>query len=81
MTAFVAWILFPVVLGLLSLGYGVLFEFLIGGAAPAGPMMPVGLAVVVIVAEMVTKSSSLANLETPLIVVLAIAGDPPATVA
>lgn len=74
MTVFVAWVLFPVVLGLLALGCGLLLESLSGVKLPGGLHMPVGIALIIVIGEILTKSSSLANATTPVIVVLALVG-------
>ncbi len=74
MTQFVAWVLFPLVLGLLSLGCGLLLQAASGVGLPEGLHMPAGLAVIIVVGEILTKSSGLARATTPVIVVLAVVG-------
>ena len=74
MTQLVCWVLFPLVLALLSLGCGLLLERASGLKLPEGLLLPVGLAVIVVVAEITTKSSATATATTPLVVVLALAG-------
>jgi hypothetical protein len=78
MTAFVAWILFPVVLGLLAMGCGLLLQSASGIKFPPGLHMPAGLALIIVVAEVLTKSnlwgSWSAPLTTPVVVILAILG-------
>jgi hypothetical protein len=74
MTQFISWVMFPVVLALLSLGCGLLLERASGVKLPGALLLPVGLALIVVVAEITTKSSATANLTTPLVVLLAIVG-------
>jgi hypothetical protein len=74
MTLFVAWILFPVVLGLLSLGCGLLLQAATGVKLADGLLMPAGIVVIILVAEVLTKSSTLAPATTPVIIVLAVVG-------
>jgi hypothetical protein len=73
-TQFTCWVLFPLVLALLALGCGLLLEWTAGLKLPPGLRLPVGLAGIVVVAEITTKSSATANLTTPLVMVLALAG-------
>ena len=74
MTIFVAWILFPIVLGLLALGCGLLLQAATGIKLAEGLLMPTGIAVIILVAEILTKASWLAPATTPIIVVLAVIG-------
>jgi hypothetical protein len=74
MTLFVSWILFPVVLALLALGCGLLLQAAAGVKLAEGLLMPTGIAVIIVVAEVLTKSSTLAPATTPVIVVLAVIG-------
>src|SRR5579864_1153400 len=74
MTQFVAWVVFPLVLGLLSLGCGLLLQAASGTTLPPGLHMPVGLGVIIVVGEILTKSSTLAPASTPVVVGLAVIG-------
>lgn len=74
MTQLVCWVLFPLVLALLSLGCGLLLERASGLKLPEGLLLPAGLAVIVVVAEITTKSSATATATTALVVALALAG-------
>jgi hypothetical protein len=74
MTQFVSWILFPLVLALLALGCGLLLERASGLQLSEGLLMPTGLAVIIVAAEITTKSSATATLTTPLVVLLALIG-------
>jgi hypothetical protein len=70
----VPWLIFPIVLGLLSLGWGCLVAVLarirIGGAL----LLPTGLAAIVVVAQFATLWDSTSDLATPVVVGGAIAG-------
>ena len=69
-----AWIVFPLVALVLSLGCGLLLELLSGRCLPGALVAPAGFAVVVVAASLTTASSSTAQLTTPLLVALAVAG-------
>jgi hypothetical protein len=74
MTLFVCWIVFPIVLGFLALGAGLLVEAL-SGTRLAGPLLPpVGLALIVVVAGLATLSDATAELATPAAVAVSVAG-------
>jgi hypothetical protein len=74
MTLLVAWVLFPLVLALLSLGCGLL----LGRAAdlPLSPaaLLPAGFAVIVVVGAFAMLSGATARLAAPAVVTLAVAG-------
>jgi hypothetical protein len=70
----VPWIVFPLVLGLLSLGCGLLLERVAGIQLPRGLLLPVGYALMVVVGVLVTTNDTTARLTAPLIVSLAVAG-------
>ncbi len=74
MTAVLSWVAFPVVLGLIALGCGLLLQWAAGRPLPEGLLLPIGLALVVVVAEITTKSGSTAKLTTPLVLALAAIG-------
>jgi hypothetical protein len=74
MTFFVAWIVFPVVLGLLSLGCGLLLEQAAGLELPGALLLPLGFVVVSLATELAHLSDRTAGLAAPLVVALAVAG-------
>jgi hypothetical protein len=74
MTELVCWVVFPLVLALLSLGCGLLLERAAGVRLPEALLLPAGLAVVIVAAEITTKASATAKLTVPLVVVLAVVG-------
>jgi hypothetical protein len=74
MTLPVPWLLFPAVLALLSLGSGLLLEWLSGLKLPGALRMPAGLAAVIVVAQFTTMASRTAVLTVPLVVTVAVAG-------
>src|SRR3954454_11945911 len=71
---FVAWIVFPLVMCVLAVGCGLLMEIVPGFELPAGLLLPVGRAVVIVVASLATMASATATLAIPAVVVVAIAG-------
>jgi hypothetical protein len=74
MTLFLAWFVFPVVLGLLSLGCGLLLEAASGMRLPGALLLPGGFIVISIATYFAHMFDATASLQTPLVVVLAIAG-------
>ena len=70
----VPWLLFPAVLGLLSLGSGLLLEWISGVKLPGALRMPAGLAAMIVAAQFTTMSSATAALTVPLVVGIAVAG-------
>ena len=70
----VEWLVFPLVLGVLSLGWGSLVGRLANGAVAGALLVPAGLAAIVVVAGFATLADATAELATPLIIVGAIAG-------
>jgi hypothetical protein len=71
----VAWLLFPLLLGALALGAGLLLRRIAGAAAlPSGLLLPAGLAVVVVASLFPPLLGSTAALATPLVVVMAALG-------
>src|SRR3974377_1672163 len=74
MTLFLAWIVFPIVLALLSLGCGLLLEKASGLRLPGTLLLPGGFFVISIATYFAHMSSKTASLATPLVVALAIAG-------
>ncbi len=74
MTLFLAWIVFPLVLGLLSLGCGLLLETASGMRLPGPLLLPGGFIVISVATYFAHMTSVTASLQTPLAVALAIAG-------
>jgi hypothetical protein len=70
----VAWVLFPLVLAALCCGCGLLAERLIGGPLPGALVPAVGFAVIIVVAQVLTLWDATAELATPVVVALAVAG-------
>jgi hypothetical protein len=69
-----AWIVFPLVLALLSLGCGLLVECISRLALPGALLLPLGLALLIVEADLVTMSGATARLAAPLAVAFAVAG-------
>ena len=69
-----AWIVFPLVLALLSLGCGLLLEQLAGQPLPGTLLAPAGLAVMIVLASFATIRATTATLAAPLVVAVAVAG-------
>ena len=74
MTVLIAWVVFPLVLGLLSLGCGLLAERAAGVVVPVPLVLPLGFAVVSLAGQFAILGSSTAQLATPLVVTLAAVG-------
>jgi hypothetical protein len=74
MELFLSWVVFPVVLGLLALGCGLLLERIAGKRLAGAVLLPAGLAVVIVVGLFATLSGATADLAAPLAVALAAAG-------
>jgi hypothetical protein len=70
----VAWILFPVVVGALAYGCGLLVNRIAGVDVPGALVAPVGLATIIVVAQFATTFDATAELATPLVVALAVLG-------
>lgn len=69
-----AWIGFPVVLGLLSLGLGLLVEAVVRRALPRAVLPVLGFALLVVIGQAITAIPATAQLSMPLVVALALAG-------
>jgi hypothetical protein len=69
-----SWLLFPLLLLALSVGCGLLVDRASGAILPSPLVAPVGFTVVVLVGEMTSIASGLADLAAPLTVALAVAG-------
>jgi hypothetical protein len=74
MTQFVCWVVFPIVLAVLSFGCGLIVERASGLRLAEPLLLPVGLAAIVVVGELMTKSSATARFTTPIVVVIALIG-------
>jgi hypothetical protein len=70
----VAWLLFPLVMVAVCTGCGVLVNFVSGRRVPGALIVPLGLAVVIVVATLATHWARTASWTTALIVVLALGG-------
>ena len=69
-----AWLLVPLVLALLSLGLGLLVDRLAGRRLPGVLLAPVGLAALIVVADLATRTDATAELAVPLAVLGALLG-------
>ncbi len=74
MTILIAWLVFPLVLGVLSLGCGLLAERAAGVEIPSPLLLPLGFVVVIVAAQFAIIGGRTAPLATPLVVALAVAG-------
>jgi hypothetical protein len=73
-TLLVPWLVFPAVLGALSLGCGLLLERVAGLRLPGTLVVPCGFAVLSLVAQLATMSAVTARLAVPAVLVAALAG-------
>src|ERR671937_472510 len=74
MTLLACWLLFPFVLGLLSVGCGLLLGGVAGARLPGTLLAPAGLAVMIVVAAFATMTDATAELAVPAVVALSVAG-------
>jgi hypothetical protein len=74
MTQLACWVLFGAVLVIVSLGCGLLLERAAGLRLAAPLLLPAGLAVLIDVAEVMTKWSAIARFTTPVVIVVALVG-------
>lgn len=74
MTFAVAWIALPLVLGVLSLGCGLLLETVSGMRLPGTLLLPGGFVVVALATYFAHMTDTTAPLQTPLVIALALAG-------
>lgn len=74
MTLVVSWLVFPLVLAVLCLGCGLLLEAAAGMQLPRPLVLPAGLALLVVLAQITTWSSATARATTPVVVAAAVAG-------
>lgn len=69
-----AWLLYPLALGLIALGHGLLLERAGGWRMPGLLLLPVGFAALVAVSRLITSEGGLAGLALPALLVLTVAG-------
>lgn len=69
-----AWLVFPALLALLSLGLGLLVERLGGTPLPGALLIPTGLAAIIVIARAAMTWDLTAELATPLVVIGAVGG-------
>jgi len=69
-----SWLLFPLVLGLVAVGAGLLLERAAGVRIPGPLLVPAGLATVIVAASFATATDATAELAVPLALVMAVAG-------
>jgi hypothetical protein len=74
MTLLVAWLVLPVVLGLVATGAGLLVRELSDRELPGALLAPVGMATLVVVGAFLALADATAELITPAAVLLAVAG-------
>ncbi|MER3410473.1 MAG: hypothetical protein C4306_10375 [Thermoleophilia bacterium] len=74
MTLATCWALFPLLLGLLAGGCGLLVERVSGLRLPGPLLLPLGLALVIVAATFATHLATTAPLALPVVVALAVAG-------
>ena len=70
----VAWVLFPLVLVAVCLGCGLAVDWASGRVVSGAMLLPVGLALVIVIATLATSRHATASLATPAVIVLAVAG-------
>ena len=69
-----AWLLFPALLALLSLGLGLLVEWVGRRRLPGVLLIPTGLAAIIVIARAAMTWDATAELATPLVIIGAVAG-------
>jgi hypothetical protein len=69
-----SWLIFPLVLALLTLGTGLLVEIIAGRRLPGTLLLPVGYAFTVTTAQLPAQFDETAELGAPLVVALTVAG-------
>jgi hypothetical protein len=74
MSLIVSWLVFPLILGLLALGCGLLLELVLRVRLPGALIPVVGLAVILVVGPFPIATDATAELVTPIVVALAVAG-------
>jgi hypothetical protein len=74
MSLAVAWFAPPLVLGLPSLGCGLLLEWAAGVQLAGALLVPAGFSVIVVTSTIAASNSATARLTTPIVVALSVAG-------
>jgi hypothetical protein len=74
MSILIAWVAFPLLLGALTIGCGLLLERLAGVRLPGALLAGSGVAVIVVTAQFATLAPATARLTTPLVLALAVTG-------
>jgi hypothetical protein len=74
MTLLACWLLFPLVLGSLCVGCGLLLHRVANARLPGTLLAPAGLAVIIVVASFATMTDATAELAVPAVVAMAVAG-------
>ena len=74
MTLFVCWIFFPLVMGILSLGCGLLVERIARTRLPCELLLPTGFAAIVSITLFATLSSATAPLALPAVLAVSVVG-------
>lgn len=74
MSMLVAWVVYPLVLGLLCGGLGLFVDLLSGRRLPGTLILPAGFAGIVVVGEFTTATDATAELTLPLLLALAVVG-------
>src|SRR3954466_12830015 len=69
-----AWLVFPALLALLSLGLGLLVERVGRTRLPGALLIPTGLAALIVIARAAMSLGATAELATPLVIVGAVSG-------
>ena len=69
-----SWLIFPLVLALLTLGTGLLVEIIAGRRLPGTLLLPAGYALIVVAAQLPAQADATAELGPPLVVALTVAG-------
>src|SRR5690349_2460083 len=70
----IAWLLLPLLLGLVAFGIGLLVDRVSGGRIPEVLLLPLGIAGVIVVGQFAAVGDFTAELATPACIVLALAG-------
>src|SRR3954462_7026926 len=70
----VSWVLYPLVLGLVTLGHGLVLQRVSGGRIPGVLLLPAGLGLLVVVVELAITPSGAAHVAIPLAVFVGLIG-------
>lgn len=74
MSLLAAWVLYPVLLGVLALGLGLALERLAGWRLPGALLLPAGIGAVIALSRLITEVGATAPLALPVLGVLTVAG-------